>query len=79
MAPDAAARQAGVTLPQDYALLDVSLLWTEDIPVSPQLLLEREHLFQEYSFFMNNPALGTIQMWPTTTWQTYMPLAGGGY
>ena len=60
-----AARQAGVNLPSDYAILDVTLLWIEEIPVSEQVLLEREHIFKEDSFFKTNPSLGKIQMWPT--------------
>ena len=60
-----AALPAGVNLPPVYAILDVSLLWTEEIPVSEHLLLEREHLFQEYTFFKSHPDLGKIQMWTT--------------
>ncbi len=54
---------AGVILPPSYTLLDISLLWMEDIDEPVQAAKERVFLVAEISFFQSNPQLGQVHSW----------------
>jgi len=83
-----AALQAGVNLPPVYALLDVSLLWTEEMidlnrgACRGGYLIEHCNVLRWYGLRLNLE-LGRTLHWdssiPCASWRAYLPLVVGGF